>query len=431
MPRLLKLLALIATLLAATAPRVWGQAVTIDIYGPGQSRMNMALAQPLGAGSAAPPAASRELQQLLQQNLSMLPFLELVPSHAVIGGDTLAGYTIDSVDFKRFQLVGADLLLTTGWTQDAAGVELRVFQVFTRQLLVGKSYSDLSPGKLPEVADRFCEALMEKLTGHGEFFRSTLAIVRKQGENKNIFTVRPTGRNLRQITNLKGYCLSPAWSNDGRYIAFTYIDDRKHSLGVADLQTGNITTRSYQGRSVISPSFTAGNKIALAMSEGENTDIFLLDNALQVERTIIKSNSIDVSPTFDRGGSTLAFVSDRFGGPQIFVSAGGGANRVTYEGSYNTDPSLSPDGDKVVFTRRMSAGYRIFVLDLNSGQEQQITFGPGNDEQPAFAPDGYFVAFTSTREGGRQIYLTTRHGDTPVKVNTGGEGSFPAWGLTD
>lgn len=431
MPRALRLLVLVAATLMTFAPKAWGQAVTIDIYGPGQNKMNMALAQPLGPEGATAPAMAGELQDLIRQNLQILPFLDLVAPESIIGGDKLAGYTLEEVDFKRFQLVGADLLLTSGWNSEGTAVELRVLQVFTKRQLVGKSYSSLTAQQLPEVADRFCSAFMEALTGHGEFFRSTLALVKKVGENKNVYTVRPTGRNLRPITNLKGYCLSPTWSKDGRFIAFTYIDDRKHSLGVADLDTGKVTTQAYKGRSVISPAFTAGNKIAVSMSEGENPNIVLLDANLKIERTLISSNSIDVSPSFDQSGSTLAFVSDRFGGPQVFIAAGGGANRVTYEGSYNTDPSLSPAGDKLVFTRRTPEGYRIFALDLTSGKERQISFGPGNDEQPAFAPDGYFVAFTSTRNGPKQIYLTTRHGDPAVRIPTGGDGSFPAWGLRE
>lgn len=431
MPRALRLLFLVAATLMTLAPQAWGEAVTIDIYGPGQNKMNMALAQPLGPDGATAPAPAAELQKLIRENLQILPFLDLIAPESIIGGDKLAGVTLEDVDFKRFQLVGADLLLTSGWNPEGTAVELRVLQVFTKRQLVGKSYSGLTARQLPEVADRFCAAFMEALTGHGEFFRSTLALVKKVGENKNVYTVRPTGRDLRPITNLKGYCLSPTWSKDGRYIAFTYIDDRKHSLGVADLDTGKVTTQAYKGRSVISPAFTAGNKIAVSMSEGENPNIVLLDANLKIERTLIKSNSIDVSPSFDQSGSTLAFVSDRFGGPQIFIAAGGGANRVTYEGSYNTDPSLSPTGDKVVFTRRTPQGYRIFAMDLTSGKERQISFGPGNDEQPAFAPDGYFVAFTSTRNGPKQIYLTTRHGDPAVRIPTGGDGSFPAWGLRE
>lgn len=418
---------LFLTLMTLLAPRAFGETVTIDIYGPSQGAMNMAVAQPLGVQGAPAPAIAEELRKEIQNNLSYLPFMKLVPPHTIIGGDQLDGYTIDMIDFRRFQLVGADMLLTMGWTGSGA-VELRVFQVFTQKQLVGKSYNDVDASQVTTVADRFCEAFMEALTGYGQFFRSSLAFVKNTGKSRNIFVMSSTGRNLRQVTQLEGYCLSPSWSKDGRYIAFTFIDDRKHSLGVADLNTGKVTTRPYKGSTVISPAFTTGNKVAVSMSDGPNSDIVLLDNALKVERKLVQSGSIDVSPSFDKSGSVMAFVSDRFGGPQIFVSAGGGANRVTFEGSYNTDPSISPEGDKVVFTRRTPSGFRIYLHDLRSGQEQQITFGPGNDEQPDFAPDGYFLAFKSTRDGGNNIYLTTRHGAEPVKMPTGG-GSFPAWGL--
>ena len=50
----------------------------------------------------------------------------------------------------------------------------------------------------------------------------------------------------------------------------------------------------------------------------------------------------------------------------------------------------------IAFSRLTSEGNRIFVQDLTTGTEQQISFGPGNDVLPSFAPDSYFIAFTST-----------------------------------
>ena len=98
-------------------------------------------------------------------------------------------------------------------------------------------------------------------------------------------------------------------------------------------------------------------------------------------------------------------------------------------GGYNTEPSISPDGTLVAFTRLTDQGHRIFVQDLMTGQERQVSFGPGRDEHPSFAPDSYFLAFTSDRSGQKQIYLTTRHGGDPKKVPTGaGDATFPRWG---
>jgi len=411
-------------LACATVAQAAERAAVIDIYGSGQNKAAISLAQPLGLSGAAAPPEGATLQKYLQQNLSILPFLRLISGSDIPGGDRLNGYKLEEVDFKRFQLVGSDYLVTAGWPEGSRSVELRAFQVFTGKLLVGKSYTDLSADKLPMVADMFCEALMEVLTGHGEFFRSTLAFVRNTGGgSSNIFTIRPTGRELKQLTTLKGQCMSPSWSPDGRLIAFTFITDRRHLLGVVDVASGRVNTYKLPTNTIISPTFTSGGKIAVSLSSGDVTDIVLLNSSFQVERKLVQNGAINVSPRFDRSGSKMAYVSDRAGGPQVFM----GEQRLTYEGSYNTDPSVSPDGDLVAFTRRTSDGFRIFIHDMASGRDTQASTGPGSDEQPAFAPDGYFLAFVSTRSGPRQIFLTTRQANDAVALPLGGEAIFPAW----
>ncbi len=415
----LGLLALAAPALAVTP--------TIDIYGPSQGQMNIALAQPLGGTGASPaPPEGQTLQNLISQNLSILPFLKVLPGSHIPGGDRLAGYKAEEIDFKRFQLAGCDLLLTAGWPEGNRTVELRVYQAFTNNLILGKAYSDLAADRLPSVADKFCQELMEALTGHGEFFRSTLAFARPTGKNKaDIFTIKPTGRELRQVTSLNGICMSPTWSPDGRYIAFTYLTDRNHLLGLADLSSGKISTTKFPGNAVVSPRFRPDGRIVVSLNFAGNHDIVLLGSNLKMESKLVASNAIDVQPTFDRSGGKMAYVSDRLGGPQVFI----GDSRVSQSGSYNTDPSLSPDGDLLAYCRRTGEGFRIVVQDLARGVENQISTGPGNDEQPAFAPDGFFVAFTSSRAGGERLWLTTRHGAPAVQLPINGQGSYAAWHL--
>ena len=64
--------------------------------------------------------------------------MRLTDPKAVLGGTTLPGYQPPNVDFKRFQLAGADLLVTAGWPQgDKSGstVELRVYETFSGQFV--------------------------------------------------------------------------------------------------------------------------------------------------------------------------------------------------------------------------------------------------------------------------------------------------------
>ncbi len=410
-------------LLAATCAAQ--TAAEIDVTLERQAPLGIALADPVNTGSAT-VNMTESLQKELIHNIGFLPFLKIIPADAILGGNTPAGFLADSVDFKRYQIAGSDYVLTTGWTNGNT-VELRVFQAFTRELFLGKSYDDVSLNKITLVADRFCEALMEKLTGNGEFFRSTLAFDRSTGpKEKNIFVCHATGRNVRQVTNLKGLSLSPAWSQDMGRIAFTFIDGRYHNLGILNTATGKVGTHRFKG-SIIGPAFTPGGDIALGMSDGGGeSDIFLLNRSYKVIRTLVSHMGIDISPSYDKSGSIMAYVSDRFGGPQIFIL---GRGQVTHEGSYNTDPSVSPDGTKLAYVRRTSEGFRIFVQDLATGAEQQVSFGPGNDEQPAFAPDNYFIAFSSTRVGGHRLFLTNRHGADAVQIPTGGDAMSPAWGI--
>lgn len=412
-------------------------AMRVDIMNPGQNIVNLALASPLNGPGQVAGGMGNQLQNYIQQNLSFLPFMRLTDPKAVLGGTVLDGWEPPSLDFKRFQLAGSDILVTSYWPNGDSGtrpVQIRAFETNTGGRLFGKEYSGVNASDLPEVADRFCADLLEVLTGSGDFFRSTLAFVKKTGKMAaNVWIVKPTGRDLRQVTNMPGEALSPSWSPDGRFVVFSHIDPKSHALGVWDRATGRVQRIRFPGNVVIGPSFMPDNKVAVALSHGRYPVIYLLNRVFQKERVLEEHNSINVSPTFDKTGTKMAFTSSRLGGPQIFLKDlnSGSTQRVSMNGSYNTEANLSPDGTLVVYSRMTEYGNRIFVQDLLTGAERQITFGPGSDEQPSFCADSYFIAFSSSRGGGRNIYLTTRHGGDAKQVPTGGgQAFFPRWGMT-
>lgn len=411
-------------------------ALRVDIMNPGQNTINLAMAAPLLGADKPATGMGSQLQTYIEQNLSFLPFMKLTPPQAILGGTILNGWEPPALDLKRFQLAGSDILVTTYWPQGDNGtkpVQIRAFETNTGGRLFGKEYPKVNNSDLPEVADRFCADLLEVLTGSGDFFRSTLAFIKKTGKMQaNVWIVKPTGRDLRQVTNMQGEALSPAWSPDGRFVVFSHIDPKSHGLGVWDRSSGKVQRIRFPGNVVIGPAFTPDNKVAVALSKGRYPVIYLLNHVFQKERVLEEGNSINVSPTFDKTGTKMAFTSSRLGGPQIFLKdlTTGATTRVSKNGSYNTEANLAPDGTLVVFSRMTEYGQRIFVQDLLTGEERQITFGPGSDEQPSFCADSYFIAFSSTRGGGHHIYLTTRHGGDAKQVPTGGGGAFfPRWGM--
>ena len=425
---------LVLVLASLTGPG--NAAMQVDIYGPGQNIVNMAMAAPLTSGNTQAAGLGAQLDQAIRENLEFLPFMRLTDPRAVLGGTVLEGYQPPNIDFRRFQIAGADMVITAGWPQgDAvnATVELRLYETYSGQFVFGNSYSGVVDDKVQEVADRFCADLMKALTGHGDFFLSRLAFV-KSGNGRykrDIWQVKPTGKGLAQITNIAGTAMSPSWSPDGRFVVFSHMDERSHSLGVWDSMTHKLQRIRFPGNTVIGPVFTPDNKVAVSLSTGKQPDIFLLGHTFKKEKALEASGAIDVSPSFDATGTKMAFCSSRLGGPQVFLRdlTSGSVTRVSRQGTYNTEPSLSPDGTLVAYSRLTDYGNRIFVHDLSNGTERQVTFGPGDDVLPAFAPDSYFLAFTSNRSGKNQIYLITRHGGDAKKVPTGnGDASFPRWG---
>lgn len=422
---LLALLALpgaFATSASAQSP------VSVDIFGPGQSALNLVILPPRGLKGGGLPPRAAEFEKYLRQDLEFLPFLKTTPVSALLGGDPSRGVRIEDIDLKPLRLAKVDLIVTMGW--EGNNLQARVYDTLSGRRLVGKAYPGLDEQKTPLAADAFCSEFMRALTGRSGFFNSDLAFVRKVPGGREIFTISPQGRNLRQATKLGGINLSPEWDKNGRRIIFTHIGEKAHSLGILTRATGKVQLRTFPGFTVISPAFLPDGDVAVTLALKGQPDIYRLSKSFKIEEPLASGPFIEVSPSFDSKGLRMAFVSDSRGNPHIFVKelSTGEVKRVTYEGKYNTSPCLSPDGRYIVFSRQLPGGHKIFVHDLITGEERQITFGPGSDEEPAFGPDGYFIAFSSNRAGQYRLYLTTRHGDEPKLIPTGsGEATAPTW----
>jgi TolB protein len=425
---------LLAALILAAGQANAGDTLSIDIFGPGQGKVNVMILPPKPLGGEPVDPMAEEFQRLVEADLQFLPFLNVVPANTLLGGDPARGVKPQDIDFGPLTLSRVDLAITFGW-QPAGGVqdlEARAIETFDQRVILGKAWGQIDRTRLQEVADRFAKLLMEAITGKSGFFGSQIAFSRKTGEGREIFVGSPLGRDIQQVTKLGGICMSPAWSFDGRYLAFSRVGDSSHLLGIWDRASNKITQTKFSGNTVIAPAYTPEGNIAVTLALKGSPQLYLLDKSLRPESPLAPSGTIDVSASFSRDGARMAFVSARAGNPHIFVldRASGQVVRVTYEGKYNTNPQISGDGKLVVFSRDTSAGHRIFLSDLTTGQEKQLSFGPGSDEQPCFDPDGYFVAFSSSRAGANQIYMTTRHGEEAKPIFTGGAAAAnaPAWG---
>ena len=69
---------------------------------------------------------------------------------------------------------------------------------------------------------------------------------------------------------------------------------------------------------------------------------------------------------------------------------------TTTEG-YDAEATVSPNGDKIVFTSDRSGDLELWTMDIDGGHQKQITFGLGYDGGAFFSPDGKRLVFRSSR----------------------------------
>jgi Tol biopolymer transport system component len=88
-------------------------------------------------------------------------------------------------------------------------------------------------------------------------------------------------------------------------------------------------------------------------------------------------------------------------------------------------PSLSPDGDWVVYSAAGSGDFDIYLQSTSGRMPICLTENStADDDQPAFSPDGERIAFRSSREGGG-IFVMGRTGEAVRRVTR--SGFNPSW----
>ena len=412
-------------------------ALHLNIYGPGQKDLNILVAPAVALDNdkLASPRRAAKLRSTIQDNLGYLFFLQQFKKQELLGEKSISWIKAGDIDFKRLRMSDVDLVMTMGCRfleSGKAQVELRVYGAYTQNLLVGRGYVLSNEAQTIQAADRFCGALMEQLTGRSGFFNSRLAFSKQVGDKaKEIYTSTPSGRDRKKVSQCKGICLSPSWSWNAKQLAYTHIGSDSHELKIWHKDTEETESITLPGRSVISPAFTPQGDLVLSLDPRGNPDIYFLQENRKLGESLVESWGIDISPGFDANMEKMVFVSSRLGNPHIFIMDLNSreVSRLSMQGNYNTDPTISPSGRLVAYARRTQKGHRIVVHDTATGKVRPITAGAGNDENPSWGPDGYFLLFSSNRSGKYELFLTTRYGAGPKKIDTGaGSATAVDWG---
>jgi TolB protein len=313
---------------------------------------------------------------------------------------------LDGITAKAFSSMGVEGVVGTQFSMDANGVRLHgtVRDPLNGSVLLDKTYATGGPVRI--LVHRFVDDVLFQFAGIRGIAESRIAFVGRTRRGYDLFTMDFDGDNLRRMTYDHVLAFNPTWSRDKRRIVYvSYLRGQPQIIDY-NLRTGHRTMLfSYPGLNITPQYSFDGSKLAVALSKGrssQHTQIYVYHEKRHLLERITYSHSNNLSPTWDPGGNSIAFVSDRDGHPQIFIMDSDGSNvrRLTFDGNYNVAPAWSPRGDWIAYVC-MNAVHRpkICLTSPDGSAHFQITHGIGRDDSPSWSPDGRFLIYSRQIRG--------------------------------
>ncbi|MDF3833605.1 Tol-Pal system beta propeller repeat protein TolB [Cupriavidus basilensis] len=404
--------------------------------GSAQAQLNVEIT---GVGSSQFPIATANFQGEAQapQNLTAIIRGDLQRSGRFRNIDVAGATVAESADadLGSWKSRGADAFVAGSVTPTGNGqydVRFRLYDTVKGQSLGGLAFT-VGGNQLRVTGHKIADYIYEKLLGERGVFATRLSYVSRVGGRYRLLISDSDGQNSQVALTSNEPIISPSWSPDGTKVAYVSFEARKPVVYVHDLATGRRTLVSNQKGNNSAPSWSPdGQRLAVALSRDGNTQIYQVNADGSGLKRLTRSSAIDTEPQYAPDGRSVYFTSDRGGAPQIYRMPAGGeeagaAQRVTFKGSYNVSPRISPDGKQLAYITR-TGGFKLQLMDLGNGDVTSLT-DTSNDEAPSFAANGKYILY-ATRVGGRSVLaaVSTDGRTRQVLSLQSGEVREPSWG---
>ena len=267
----------------------------------------------------------------------------------------------------------------------------------------------------------------------------------ERGDNDEVCIVYENGEVI-QATKNKARNLTPEWSPDGNYIAFSANVRGLENfdlflIDLTDPQKPKVSdlTGEAIGIKLNEPKWApAGDPRIMVYSTGlpmvDNWDVGLLtlEKGNKAGALINITNAEgeglgqDQEGVFSPDGTKIAFTSernDKIDGVRqfdIFVAdaekKSAGKNQVNVTNALGTDQKANwaPDGTAIVFESKRDGNWELYRIDIDGENLKRLTENEKTDRRADWSPGG--IIFESQRDGNWEIYRMDPDGNNQVNL---------------
>lgn len=252
---------------------------------------------------------------------------------------------------------------------------------------------------------------------------------REIGRPDEIWVTTPACGPESRILSEPGKIASPPqWSSDGHSVIFASTRSGHPALWRASLDApDSIVQIGEAGSPAWDPAVShrgyrfAYERIIRSLSVWQ-MDLATPDKQPHLLVSSTSDTDQGPAPQFSPDGQKLAYMSDRSGTMEIWVSNRDGSRpfQLTAVGGAGT-PRWSPDSQSIVFdVNRQEGGAKVVRINLRGGAPQMLTPDAFESEVPSWSRNGKWIYFASSRSGDVQVWKVPATGGSPVQVTRNG-----------
>lgn len=218
-------------------------------------------------------------------------------------------------------------------------------------------------------------------------------------------------RQARRVTRGKDVDSRPAWSPDGRQLAFVRDISRDTGVFLVDIATGKERLLVDSPALDLDPVFAPdGKSVFYSSAQAGSFDLWRIDLASGTKMRLTDDPGQDLNPQPINGGTALAYVSRAkyFSDAIATVSLADGKRQVLH--TDGMAPQLrvaaSPDGRSVVISAMDDDRLKLVMRDADGSDMVRLAPGATYPLAPAWSRDGYVWFVQPTRDQQFALYRT-------------------------